>query len=80
MIRAGEWGVELARLLCIKLNPSTVLFQHYLLGWAEETGVPILSIDYSLAPEHRFPRQIEEVFFAYCWALKNAASLGVFVY
>lgn len=38
--------------------------------------VPILSIDYSLCPEAPFPRALEEVFFAYCWALKNAECLG----
>ena len=39
-------------------------------------NVPILSIDYSLAPEAPFPRAVEEVFYAYCWALKNLKFLG----
>ena len=38
--------------------------------------VPILSIDYSLAPEAPFPRALEEVFYAYCWILKNIELLG----
>lgn len=38
--------------------------------------VPILSIDYSLAPEAPFPRAVEEVFYAYCWALKNPEQIG----
>jgi hormone-sensitive lipase len=38
--------------------------------------VPIISIDYSLAPEAPFPRAVEEVFYAYCWALKNSELLG----
>ena len=38
--------------------------------------VPILSIDYSLAPKAPFPRAVEEVFYAYCWALVNMESLG----
>lgn len=37
---------------------------------------PILSIDYSFAPEAPFPRAFEEVFYAYCWALKNSQSVG----
>ncbi|XP_051845441.1 hormone-sensitive lipase isoform X2 [Antechinus flavipes] len=48
----------------------------YLKSWAQELGVPILSIDYSLAPEAPFPRALEECFYAYCWALKNCRLLG----
>ncbi|XP_069857936.1 hormone-sensitive lipase-like isoform X3 [Dipodomys merriami] len=48
----------------------------YLKGWAQELGAPIVSIDYSLAPEAPFPRALEECFFAYCWAVKHCALLG----
>ncbi|XP_007430508.1 hormone-sensitive lipase isoform X1 [Python bivittatus] len=48
----------------------------YLKSWAQELGVPILSIDYSLAPEAPFPRALEECFYAYCWAIKNCHLLG----
>ncbi|KAK1151841.1 hormone-sensitive lipase [Acipenser oxyrinchus oxyrinchus] len=48
----------------------------YLKSWARELDTPILSIDYSLAPEAPFPRALEECFFAYCWALKNCHLLG----
>jgi hormone-sensitive lipase len=44
--------------------------------WAVDLDVPIISIDYSLTPEAPFPRALEEVFYAYCWALKNAELLG----
>uniref|UniRef100_UPI00398F0088 hormone-sensitive lipase n=1 Tax=Pristiophorus japonicus TaxID=55135 RepID=UPI00398F0088 len=48
----------------------------YLKTWAQELDSPILSIDYSLAPEAPFPRALEECFFAYCWAVKNCHLLG----
>ncbi|XP_041424259.1 lipase, hormone-sensitive L homeolog isoform X3 [Xenopus laevis] len=48
----------------------------YLRTWAQELEAPILSIDYSLAPEAPFPRALEECFYAYCWALKNCRLLG----
>jgi acetyl esterase/lipase len=48
----------------------------FLKDWAVKLSCPILSIDYSLAPEAPFPRALEEVFYAYCWALKNAELLG----
>ncbi|XP_023374781.1 hormone-sensitive lipase [Otolemur garnettii] len=48
----------------------------YLKSWAQELGAPIISIDYSLAPEAPFPRALEECFFAYCWAIKHCELLG----
>ncbi|XP_047216878.1 hormone-sensitive lipase isoform X2 [Girardinichthys multiradiatus] len=48
----------------------------YLKSWSQVLGVPILSVDYSLAPEAPFPRALEECFYAYCWALRNHHLLG----
>lgn len=38
--------------------------------------IPILSIDYSLAPEAPFPRAFEDIFYTYCWILKNVELVG----
>ena len=48
----------------------------YLLEWAVNLNIPIISIDYSLAPEFPFPCAANEIFYAYCWALKNCDLLG----
>jgi hormone-sensitive lipase len=48
----------------------------YLRDWACQLKVPILSIDYSLAPQAPFPRALEEVLYAYCWAINNARIMG----
>uniref|UniRef100_A0A3B3QCY3 Lipase E, hormone sensitive type n=1 Tax=Paramormyrops kingsleyae TaxID=1676925 RepID=A0A3B3QCY3_9TELE len=48
----------------------------YLKSWSQELALPILSVDYSLAPEAPFPRALEECFYGYCWALKNHHLLG----
>ncbi|CAM4700997.1 hypothetical protein PO909_009408 [Leuciscus waleckii] len=48
----------------------------YLRSWSQDLNAPILSVDYSLAPEAPFPRALEECFYAYCWAIKNHNLLG----
>ncbi|KAL2077262.1 hypothetical protein ACEWY4_026766 [Coilia grayii] len=48
----------------------------YLKSWSRDLAVPVLSVDYSLAPEAPFPRALEECFYAYCWALQNCHLLG----
>ena len=37
---------------------------------------PVLSMDYRLAPEHRFPAALEDVLAAYRWGRDNAARFG----
>lgn len=36
----------------------------------------LLSVDYRLAPEFKFPRAMYECLYAYIWALQNASALG----
>lgn len=50
---------------------TTTTHEDYLKEIAIELDVPILSVDYSLVP---FPRALEEVFYAYCWALNNSSA------
>ncbi|XP_049875034.1 hormone-sensitive lipase isoform X2 [Pectinophora gossypiella] len=55
---------------------SSKSHETYLREWAAKLNVPILSIDYSLAPQAPFPRALEEVFYAYCWLLNNFKEMG----
>ncbi len=48
----------------------------YLRPWCKDLKVPIVSIDYSLAPAHAFPRASEECFYVYAWCLLNKDLLG----
>ena len=43
---------------------------------AAEVGAVVLSVDYRLAPTHRFPAAVEDCYAALSWAAANAAELG----
>jgi hormone-sensitive lipase len=48
----------------------------YLKPWCKELHIPIVSIDYSLAPESPFPKASIECFYVYIWCILNKDMLG----
>jgi acetyl esterase/lipase len=45
-------------------------------GLSKQANAIVVSVDYRLAPEHKFPAQHDDALAAYRWAVQNAASIG----
>jgi len=49
---------------------SSTIYTSYLIAVSKELKVPVLSIDYKLAPEYKYPVAINEIYSCYLWLLK----------
>ncbi|KAI8915984.1 Alpha/Beta hydrolase protein [Gorgonomyces haynaldii] len=48
---------------------SPRLYRHFITALSRESGFPVFSLDYRLAPEHPFPAAIHDAFASYLWLL-----------
>jgi acetyl esterase/lipase len=48
-----------------------------LAGYVSASGTPMLSVDYRLAPEHRYPIQVQDAYAGLRWLDEHAKELGV---
>ncbi len=56
---------------------SLELYHSDVLRIADQVGAVVVSVDYRLAPEHRFPAGLEDCYAALAWTAENATELGI---
>lgn len=55
---------------------STKVYEASVRGLAKGAEAVVVSVDYHLAPENKYPTQPHEAYAAYRWVLKNAAKIN----
>jgi acetyl esterase/lipase len=56
---------------------SVPIFDGPVSRYVARTGIPMLSLDYRLAPEHPYPPSVEDAYAGLGWLAAHAAELGV---
>lgn len=60
------------------IGQTSFTHQNYTRQWAKSLNVPVLCIDYRLAPNHPFPDALDDVWQSYTWIVKYAHKfLGI---
>ena len=55
---------------------NSEVYEYSTLALAEETNAIVVSVNYRLGPEFKFPTAHEDAYYAYKWVKENAAVLG----
>lgn len=55
---------------------SPEVYEYSTLALAQSTAAVVVSVDYRLAPEFKFPTAHEDAYAAYQWVKQNAATIG----
>lgn len=63
--------------MILSLDETRELYDSMVRGYVAASGVPILMIDYRVAPEFPHPHPLEDCWWALRWLVDNAGTLGV---
>ena len=56
---------------------SVDLYDPVISAYVAASGVPILAVEYRLAPEHPHPIPVEDSYAGLCWLMEQASALGL---
>ena len=56
------------------IGTTTIAHENYLRRWVNQLGIPIIGIDYSLAPQNKYPSAVNDVWQAYMWIINHAEN------
>jgi acetyl esterase/lipase len=56
--------------------PLLPVYDAVMRSYTKATGVPMVVVDYRVAPEYPHPTPVEDCYAALCWLAENAAQLG----
>jgi len=56
---------------------SVAMFDNDCIRIADDLGVVVVSPEYRLAPEHRFPAGVEDCYAALCWTAAHAGEMSI---
>jgi acetyl esterase/lipase len=56
--------------------PLLPVYDGVMRAYTKRTGVPMVLVDYRVAPEHPHPLPVEDCYTALCWLADNATELG----
>jgi acetyl esterase len=77
---APNWSQPLATIVHFHGGGFTVgsvaAYENFCRYLAQHTGALVVSVDYRLAPEHKFPVAVEDCFAAYRWLLTHLHEAG----
>ncbi len=71
-------GIEVRKKLMIYIHGggfvggTTFGEEKFLRDWSNSTGIPIIGIDYCIAPGNKYPESLNDCWQAYHWILENA--------
>ncbi|GBG29044.1 Hormone-sensitive lipase, partial [Hondaea fermentalgiana] len=57
------------------VSMSAAAHENYTRRWTKQCGVPVISVDYSLSPDAKFPTAVDEAFEAFRWCREVAGKV-----